>query len=231
MSVYKVFAIVLAYGALWDALSRWRVRAPERRLQLQLYGCFAVAYVLLVVGTGGSSPSLLPAPPSPSFEALYNSLIRSFFGAFSSTFLLLGSLEIAISMGFQDPSMPLFSRWWVRALFEGPVWRLLRSRQAHLPMTPHEAEASFRHAVAGLLTVGGALWSLQMALGGLPWGWLDPVAFLILLKAVNIWWDARIWNKTEEPQVMPAPKLGYAMRGEACSRAGLRAPRNTNPRR
>lgn len=228
MSVYKLIAIILAYGALWDALSRWRVRAPERRLQLQLYGCFAAAYVLLVVGTGGASPAALTPPPPPALEALDNSFIRSFFGAFSSTFLLLGSLEIAISMGFQDPSMPLLGRWWVRALFEGPVWRLLRSRQAHLPMTPAEAEASFRHAVAGLLTVGGALWSLQIALGGLPWGWLDPVAFLILLKALNVWWDARIWSKTEQPQVMPAPTLGYAIRGEACSHAGMRAPRNSD---
>jgi len=56
---FKLVTVLLAYGVLWDALGRWRVRGPERRLQLQLYGAVTFLYVCLVVLTGGASDGRL----------------------------------------------------------------------------------------------------------------------------------------------------------------------------
>ncbi|MCA1596046.1 MAG: hypothetical protein LC772_06440, partial [Chloroflexi bacterium] len=187
MPAYKIIAVLLAYGALWQALSRWRVRAPERRLQLQLYGCVALLYVLMVAVTGGMSPSLLPTPLPPGIEAVCTQYVSGYFGSFALIFLLLGILEVAVSVGFYDPSLPLLSRWWVHAPFEGPGWRLLCRRAAGTPFTADEAEAMARHGVAGLVTLMSAFWAMHVAIGSLEWGRLDPVALVIFLKAINTW--------------------------------------------
>lgn len=208
---YKLAAMALAYFALWDALGRWRVRAPERRLQLQIYGAIAFVYCLLVVAIGGCSPAL-SVPPEAGCSAIPITLSRTFFALVGATFLALGSLELGVSFGFLEPSLPLLSRWWVRALFEGPVWQLLCRRRAMEPLYPDEAEASARHAFAGLVTIASAVWSLQVSFGTLEWSRIDPVAFVILLKAVNVWLDARIRPRQPACDVRRA-RAGWSVPG------------------
>lgn len=192
VAILKIGAAVLAYAALWQALSHYRVRGPERRLQLQVFGAVTALYLLMVAITGGASPEISSTPLVPDLAALATQYIHAYFGAFATTFSLLGLTEIAIGLGFIDPSISILSRWWVRALFEGPVWRLLCRRQIGLPLSCEECESLWRHTLTGLVTMASACWALQVATGFLELGRLDPVALVLFLKAANIWLDARI---------------------------------------
>ena len=214
MPSVKLIAITVAYGVLWDALSRWRVRAPERRVQLQLYGFTALLYIILVLLTGGSTQAAADAVTVLPGAQIWHDSIRVFFGFFGSVFILLGSLELGVSLGFLDPSLPLLSRWWVRMLFEGPVWRMLSIRRPGTPLGPDEMEACVRHGIAGIITMMGAVWGIQVAAATVEWGSADPVALLIALKAINIWLDSRIRPRSTAKEAAPTrlefPSVGTA---------------------
>jgi len=214
MPSVKLIAVTVAYVVLWDALSRWRVRAPERRVQLQLYGFTTLLYILLVLVTGGSTQSAADAAAALPVAQMGHDCIRVFFGFFGSIFLLLGSLELGVGLGFLDPSLPLLSRWWVRMLFEGPVWRMLCVRRPGAPLGPDELEACVRHGIAGIITVMGAIWGIQVAADIVEWGPVDPVAILIALKAINIWLDSRIRTRSAAKEAAPGrvefPPVGSA---------------------
>ena len=197
---YKLIAVMVAYGVLWDALSRWRVGASERRLQLQVYGAVVLFYCLIALGAGGAAAGW--GSLTGELSAVDNQCVRGFFAAFAVLFLVLGAAEVAISMAFHDPSLPLISRWWVRALFDGPVFRLLSRRRPGTPLLPDEAETFLRHAFSGLVTVGSSVWGIQVALGNLEWGHVDPVAVVILLRALNVWFDGRIWNRDSSAELV-----------------------------
>ena len=210
----KLIAIAIAYGALWDALGRWRVRGPERRLQLQVYGVVTGLYVvLLLLPVTGSPTAAAPSPTSALLTRIGDEYTRGFFAAFATTCLVLGPLELALSAGFYDPSLPLLSRWWMRAIFEGPVWKLLCQRRTGTPMLPDEFEACWRHAAAGAITVAAAVWALQISAGLVEWGKFDPVALVIILKALNIWLDARIRNRAASLHQARKPHMEYSIPG------------------
>jgi hypothetical protein len=220
MFTYKLIAVLVAYGALWQALGRWRVRALERRLQLQIYGGITFVYVALLCITGGESPALVGVSLSPILTGLFSQEIRGFFAAFAGFFLLLGLLEMGVAAGINDPSLPLLRRWWTRALFEGPVWTLISRRQPGTPLNLEEGDAYWRHALAGLATVGGALWALQIAMGLIGWGRIDPVAALIALKALNIWLDARSRPRSGAPAAQ-RPRQRMTLTATGCGGAAL----------
>jgi len=210
---YKLIAVMVAYGLLWGALSPFRVRVHERRLQLQLFGLIAALYAGLVVVTGGASFTAGMAASSPHNDQLLTELIRGYFATFATTFLVLGSLELALSAGFHDPSLPLLSRWWMRAFFEGPVWRLLSQRRSGTPFTPDESESCCRHLLAGVISIAAAFWALQVAAGLVDWGRLDPVALVIALKAINVWLDSRIRSKHTAAEIAHKSAVGCSISG------------------
>ena len=213
VATYKIIAVLAAFAALWEALSRWRVRPPERRLQLMVYGSAAFLYLGLVLVTGGVSLVASSSGHLNPQDLLLGDLIKAYFGAFCSMFLVLGTVEIGVAVAFYDPSLPLLTRWWVQALFEGPVWRLLCQRQQGAPFTTDEAEAAVRHTAAGLITVAAAVWALQVVIGATKWGSVDPVAVVIFLKALNIWLDARIRTRDPVPIIkVSKTAIGYTAR-------------------